>query len=262
MAEKISVLRPGLLVSLSTRMKGNRSYVAEVIEAEHPIEDGGEQSKWETTRIIADKEEYEAAVKVRHQARNLITRVCSNSAFGLLCPESRQDELMAAVGEARKVIGDFNEEAKVTRMAVNVICGRVAQDDVEAVQAISGELRDLIEEMQNGLKSLDVKAVREACNKARSVGQMLTVDAKRKLDGAIESARAAAKDIVKAGETAAVELSEVAVATLDGARTAFLDMDFESDETEIAHPVEAARAVDFEPEAQPSDAEEVVSSAV
>ena len=131
-----STLRPGLLVSLKTSITGNVSYTKQTIEAEHVAADGAQLAKWETERKIADPAEHEAACVARGKASNAIRRVCSVTAFGLLCPESEGDKLEGAIAEARAVAEEFNSKAAMTRLGVYVITGRIAPDDVEAVKAI------------------------------------------------------------------------------------------------------------------------------
>jgi hypothetical protein len=116
---------------------------------------------------------------------------------------------------------------------------------VEAVRAINSEVRDLLEAMKEGVETLNVEAVRQAANKARSLGNMLTPDAADRIQGAIDAARSAARKIVAAGEQVACEIDLRAVRAITEARTAFLDLD---DAREVAAPTEQARAVDFEPD--------------
>jgi hypothetical protein len=241
---QIRTLRPGLLVALNTSIKGNISYGTREIEGIHLNELGEQVARWETTRIIMDPEEHEQAWKVRIKARNLIKAVCAKSAFGLLCPEDRAPELIAAIAESRKLVGEFNDQAMLTSLSVNVIFGRIAQDDVEAVRAISGELRDLMEEMQVGLKNLDVKRVRDAAAKAKQVGEMLTPEKREKLEEAIKVARSSARQIVKAGAEVAIEIDKVAIEQIDMTRVAFLDIE-ESSQPEIAVPEVDVRGFDL-----------------
>lgn len=240
-----STLRPGFLVSLKTSVRGNVSYQRKDIEAEHKTEDGKAMARWETERVIADATEHDAAIKARTKARVMVTSVCTASAFGLLCPESAAEELEKAIEGARQVAESFNAEAKLTRLSVYVITGRIAQDDVEAVKAINSEIRDLLSDMQEGIGNCDAKAVREAASKARSLGSMLSFDAAAKVQIAIEAARKSAREIVKAGEQAAQEVDKQTIAMLAEARTAFLDLD-ESGSV-VAAPVMAAPAVDLAP---------------
>jgi hypothetical protein len=241
---EIRTLRPGLLVSLSTSIKGNIHYQKVDLEGNHLDENGEQRARWETTRVITDPIEHDAAAKVRSQVTYLIRSQCAVSAFGLLCPERNADKLSEAIAEARALADQFNADAALTRVSVNVLFGRIAQDDVEAVKAISEELRSLMEDMQVGLKNLDVKAVRDACNKARSIGGMLSDDAKGRLDVALQAARTSARQIAKAGETVVVEIDRRAIAKIDMARTSFLDIDIE--DATVATPAMAGRTIDLE----------------
>lgn len=240
----MTTLRPGLLVSLNTSVRGNCAYTKETIRAEHVTEAGTQEAEWNTKKVVADPQEHEAALKVRSRASYLLRAVCANSAFGLLCPEDKVDALKEAVAEARKLADQFNASAKLTRVQVLVITGRIAADDVEAVRAINSEVRGLLDAMSDGIRAMDVKAIREAAEKAKSIGQMLSEDARSRIATAVTAAREAATKINKAGETAAVEVDRFTLTTLQRARTAFLDLE---EGTEVIAPRADARAVDFDP---------------
>ena len=138
-----------------------------------------------------------------------------------------------------------NSTAKLTRIRFYVLSGRIAPDDVEAVKAISGEVRDLLDLMQNGIRDLNVKAVRDAADRARSVSQMLAPNAQARVQEAVDIARATARQIVKAGEQVAQEVDLQAIRKINEARTAFLDLDQYRD---VAAPEAEGRAVDLTPE--------------
>lgn len=237
-------LRPGLLVSMQTSIKGNTHYQTQELEYEHGTADGGLRARWETTKTIADKAEHEEAIKARTKIRGLILSVCSQSAFGLLCPNNREAQLRDAISLARKLTEEFNATAQVSRMSVNVIFGRIAQDDVEAVRAISGEIRTLMEDMQAGVKALDPKAIRAAANKAVEVGKMLTPEANERMAVAIDAARTTARKIVKAGDVAATEIDRAAIRKIDMARTAFLDINI-GDDVGFEEPKASGRNIDL-----------------
>ena len=245
MSNEVRTLRPGLLVSLNTSIKGNIHYRTLQLEGVHVDSFGQQRARWETTRVISDPIEHENAVKLRGKVRSLITGVCSISAFGLLCPETNAQALFDAIAQGRAMVDEFNTSAALTRMSVNVIYGHIAADDIEAVRAVTGEIRALMEDMQDGLKALDVKAVRDAANRARSVGAMLSPDAKGRLEVAIDAARSAARSIVKAGAEVAIEIDSVALAKIDMARTSFLDIDAGMFE-EVAVPAMPSRGVDLD----------------
>jgi hypothetical protein len=241
-AQTASTLRPGLLVSLKTSVRGNVSYNR--VDLENENDGKTETARWETERKIADAKEHEAALKARSKAVSMIRGVCAKSAFGLLCPENAAEELDAAIAESRKVTDAFNATAKLTRVSVYVIAGRVAPDDVEAVKAINSEIKDLLADMERGLANCDVKVVRDAANKAKNVGMMLSADAQARVQIAIETARASARKIVQAGEQAAQEIDKRAIRKITEMRTAFLDLD---EQAEIVAPAQDARNLDFAP---------------
>lgn len=242
----ISTLRPGLLVSLKTSIKGNVAYRKAIIDAAHIVDDGAEQERWETERTITDPVEYEAARKARSKAAGAIRAICAHSAFGMLCPESAAEELEAAIRKATEIADEFNEGAALTRISVNVLTGRIAPDDVEAVKAINSELRDFLEDMERGVRNLDVKVIREAATRAKEIGAMLSPDAAARVQIAVDAARMAAKRIVQAGDQAAAEIDMRAVRAITEARTAFLDLDGGA---EVAAPAPEQRALDLTPAA-------------
>jgi len=244
MTIQTSTLRPGLLVSLKTSVTGNVSYAKQTLEREQRTADGALKARWETERTITDPEEHEAAIRARSAAGVAIRRVCATSAFGLLCPESQAGDLDEAIKAARKIADDFNSSAKLTRLTVHVITGRIAADDVEAVRAINAEVRELIEAMTAGVQNVDVKVVRDACNRARSLGQMLQPEAQARIQMAIDAARSCARRIVQAGEQAAQEIDQRTLRSLAESRLAFIDLD---EEKAVVAQAANRRAIDLDP---------------
>lgn len=241
-----STIRPGLLVGLKTSVTGNVSYAKQVL-ADERDENGALVARWETERRIEDPAEHETAAQVRSKARAQISSICANTAFGLLCPEDKVEYLERAIVEARRLIETFNATAKLTRINLYVITGRIAPDDVEAARAISSEVRDLLSLMEGGIQKLDVEAVRAAANRARSVAQMLAPGSQQRVQEAVDAARAAARRIVKAGEQAAQEIDKEAIAAVAKVRTSLLD--YFDEVPEVAAPAVEGRAVDFSPAA-------------
>jgi len=241
-----STLRPGLLVAVTTSVRGNVRYSTTDLGTTTTV-DGAEESRWETNRHITDKAEQERASKARSAARSAVQSVCAQSAFGLLCPESKREALDGAVAAARAIVDDFNASAAVTRVTFNVLAGRIAPDDAEAIKAINAEMSDLMANMAEGMANLDVKVIRDACNRARAVAQMLTPEMQQKIQGAIDIARKTAREAVKAAETGAQEIDRAAIARIEEARTAFLDIGEAAPIAEVEH---TGRAVDFEAETE------------
>jgi len=93
MTMQATTLRPGLLVALSTRVSGNVTYTRRDIETGRVVANGAVVSKWETERTVTNAEEADAASKARGKCRTLISSVCAQSEFGLLCPEDDAGKL-------------------------------------------------------------------------------------------------------------------------------------------------------------------------
>lgn len=241
----IRTIRPGLLVSVHARQSGNRSYQKRDIERAHLTESGTERSSWATTKIVFDPAEAKLASQVANRARYLITRLCADTAHGPLCPLDRRDDLKEAIQEARTLCAEFNDKAVFSRVEINVICGEVVADDVEAARALFSETEKFMAQMQDGLQNLDVKKVRAACAKLLDLGQMLSPEANANVAAAVNTARAAARKIVAAGEQAAIEIDRQAIAKIGVARSSFLDFGMSTDEVVIEHE-RFSRALDFE----------------
>ena len=242
-----STLRPGILVSLKSSVRGNVKYDKRDIERDHTNKKGQRVAKWETTRNIADPKEFELATTTRASAVQVIRSTCVGSVFGMLCPEAESAQLAEAIATAEKMCAEFNAKARITRIGVYALTGRIAPDDVAAVKAINSEVRDLLSDMQDGLRNLDVKAVRQAAQKARGIGNMLSPDAQARIQVAIDAARKSAKRIVKASETAAAEIDRATIKRIQEQRVAFLDLD---EGKAIAKPKTKGRAVELDVDAK------------
>jgi hypothetical protein len=242
--EKIQTqtLRPGFLVALHTTIRGNVHYEKKVLDPDHAREDGSKYARWETERVIADPKEHEEARQARGRACSILRSVCVQSAFGLLCPESRAEELYEAIQNAKAEASSFNAKAKLGRVEVSVLTGRIAADDVEAVRAIGGEVRDLLRSMEAGVKNMDVEAIRAAAVRAKGLGTMLSQQASDRVQEAVAAARELAKKIVKAGDNAALEVDAQVMKKIKAARVSFLDL---GEERVIARPKTKARSVDL-----------------
>lgn len=224
-----TVLKPGFLVSLKTSLLGGVSYQRVDLDVEPPEGDAVAIARWETTRKIDDPEEHKRATRTRGAARQLISAVCTPTAFGLLCPESRSAALDEAIAGAQALVTAHNDSAHSTHVRIYVLRGRIAATDEEAVRALSSEVRELLDEMQNGIRRLDVGAVRDAASKARKLGAILGEDQAAKVSAAVEAARDAAKLIVKRIDTDGAETVRAVAEQMSGpierARFSFLEIE-------------------------------------
>lgn len=226
-----SVLKPGILVSLKTTLTGGVKYERIDIETEHTTDDGEEIAKWETTRKIDDPTEFKSAVKLRVQAAATIRAICAHTAFGLLCAESKEADLDAAIAKAHRLCDEWNARSSNTQIRIYVLKGRIATSDEEAAKAVASEVESLLAGMNDAISKMDVKQIRDAANRAKQLGAVLDDSQSAKVGVAIEAARKAAKEIVKRivkdGEDAQRVLSDLGQqrAAVEMARFAFMDMD-------------------------------------
>ena len=241
---RTSTLRPGILVSLSTEVSGGVHYSRE--NEEERTEGATLVKTWNAGRTIDDVALYERAQQVRNKCRSLVTQPCAKSRHGYLCTEDNEAKLDAAVGEAQALAAVFNTDAQgMMRVDVYVVTGRIAADDAQAVKAISAEVRSLIDRMEGGIRAADVTVIRDAANRMKSIGQMLSPAMQERVQDTIAMVRKQASTIVKAGEVAARELDEENLRQLQLTRTMFIDLD---EAREVGTPVVSAqRVIDFEP---------------
>lgn len=220
---RTSTVRPGLLIVMKTSITGNMKYTSATLDNKIR-EDGSKYTKWEGTCTVADPAEQERATKVRSNASGYIISSCLYTAFGLLCPDDKIDGFREALAKARAEVDEFNSSATYSYVRLNVMVGRIAANDREALESITSEVRNLINTMEKGVKDADVKKIRDAAYAARQLSGMLTDSAREEVKQAIDAARAAASKYAKVGEAAAKEIDLETVKLLRQRRTAFLDL--------------------------------------
>lgn len=291
-------LKPGILVSLKTAKRGGIEYkrknldagaesaaapacaecnspVDKVTKADSEIEIyrcthcGTERladtftkvEKWETTKIVADKEADKAASKLRNRAGALVRGVCAQSAFGLICPEHKLPQLKEAVAEARALVAAFNDSqhGKIVQINLYVLMGRIASTDEEAVKAIRSELLELMDEMRDGIGAGDIESAREAASKALKMGDMLDAESNKKVAAAIAEVREIATAVVKRmtrGEVAAEIVRDIRLKAVEDARNRFAHLDMDAPIEVAPLPVTVTRDLEMDdPEPVDRDAE-------
>lgn len=236
-------LKPGILVSLRTELRGGVEYQRTILDSAETDEDGRITRRWETTKVTQDPEEYERGWKARSQACSKIRKLCIKSAFGLICPTSKEAELADAIEQGRATAAAFNDSSKYVRVSIYALRGHIATTDEEAASAIGEEVRALVEMMNASIAKVDVEAIRDAATKALQLSEMLSEEQGEIVSEAVKAARSAARVIVsrvqKDGEDAAIVLADIKRGAIERARMAFLDL---SEPVEIAPDVAKAPA--------------------
>lgn len=248
MTTQFTTLRPGFLVSLSVGVRGdNVSYKKLDLDATKAVEGTAATVKrWETEKTVLDQAEYDRATEARTKARGVIAKVCSQTAFGLLCPATKLIELNNAVTEARAIVAAFNDDAKITKVYFSCLAGQINPNDKAAVEAINNEMAELISTMEQSLKALDAEGVREAAGRAKKLSAMLNNASQVQATIAIDAARALATKIVAAGDTGSVTIDTATLTALAESRTAFLDLSAANEAPAQIEVVTSSRALDYE----------------
>jgi hypothetical protein len=233
-------LKPGLLVSLKTTMRGGVEYVREDISDKK--EGVTKVQEWKTVKRVANIKEYEAASKLRSKLGGLIRKVCVPSAFGLICPVSKEQELRDAIAEAKEAAARFNTKNATVSIGIYTLVGRIAETDQEAMRAIKDELKDMLAEMQRAIQGGAIEDAREAASKLLKMGMVLDEQTQGKVKRAVEEVRQIAKEAIKkvaeGGVTTAQAVANIKFTALEEARFAFLD------EGETIAPVSTLPATD------------------
>ncbi len=231
-----TTIRPCILVAARSHVTGGVTYtrspvrklpdaIAAVGETEREIE------QWETTKITDDKDEHERAKKAQGRARGEISKLCLKTAFGLVCPIDREGELVAAIDRAHGHAEAHNTDpsTRYTRVSLFVMRGQVAATDEGAIKAIGDEVRKITAQWNDGIAKLDVKGIRKASEKARSLAAMLdgeqSVIVSEARKAAMKAANTIAKRVDRDGEIAAIVLADIQRGAIERARIEFLDLD-------------------------------------
>jgi hypothetical protein len=233
-------LKPGLLVSLKTTKRGGTEY--DRVDLSGKKDGQATIEEWKTTKRVADAKEDDRATKLRSKLAGLVRKVCAPSAFGLICPVSKEKELDEAIADAKAGAAKFNMEAKTVQIGIYALKGRIAETDQEAARAIKDELKDMLAEMQRAITGGAVDDAREAASKLLKMGMVLDETTQGKVKRAVEEVREIAKQTIKrvaeGGVTTAQAVAGIKFTATEEARFAFLD------EGETLTPVSTLPATD------------------
>lgn len=227
-------LVPGLLVNVSSRVEGGATY--QRVDLDHHDEGGADVLRWETTRTIINKEEYEAAGKVRSKARSLVVGACIPTPFGfLICPLEKEAVLDERIAEAKALCETFNASSVHSKVKVTSIRGTIAETKAEAGDAVRAEVSALMAQLQAAIKAGEVSNIRDLASKATQMGKLLEQKsaARGSLDRAVAAARIIARDVkraAEAGENAANVIEKANLSPIATARFAFDEGTFEEEQ--------------------------------
>lgn len=265
-------LRPGFMVRISVPVRGGVSYSVRTIESETVAPDGTARAAWETTRIVEDRAEHDAATALRARIRNYLAgTLCRVGDLGTFLPEASAPEFDRRLTEAEGWAAEFNGSARTCRVRIGAVRGRIEADSEREVAAVRREISAMLQAVEAGVRAMDPVAIRKAATEAREAARVLSPRAASQVDAAIEEARKIAREAqarVKAGaDRAAIVITEDRIQALRTARVAFLDVGDTLEPSPVVDPIRAARSVDLDtpsslstgPEAAPVRVREITT---
>ncbi len=192
----IEKIRPGMLVALSTRLRGGVKY--ERVDLNHERDGSTDIAKWETERKITDAEEYDAAKKLQSRVRALIESVSIWTPFGIICPTDNVEQLDEKIAEAQALCAEFNDSAQYSHVSFSVLRGEIAESDREARESVAAELDELLRDLERAMETGKVKDIRRIASRLKQTSRVLEAQSPeaRSIERAVASARKIAKQIV------------------------------------------------------------------
>jgi hypothetical protein len=205
-------LKPGLLLSLSTRLEGGVAYSRE--DLDHQREGVEETTSWKTEKRVDDVEELARATRVRGRVRSLIRSATIYTPFGMICPTDNESVLDARIAEAETLCAEFNANAVHTQVQFRTLRGRIAENTREAIAAVRGEIQTLLGELESALSAGQVTGIREVAQRATQMGRLLEegTEARSVLERAVKESRRVATELVKRVEEGAAATAEILAA--------------------------------------------------
>lgn len=204
----VLALQPGILVGLQSEVRGGVRYFTEEVKGAEkdgviaevgavvPSDDATVTARKSVT-VTDDAAEHRRATEVRNTARSRISKICTQTPFGLLCPRAKEADLDRAIAESEADVLAANAGFTHCRVGVYAIKGYIADNDEKAARGIADEIAGLLGAMREGVEARDPEAIRAACRKAQALQSMIDEQAGERVSVALAAARSSAREIAK-----------------------------------------------------------------
>jgi hypothetical protein len=157
--------------------------------------DGSEMTKWETERHFRDRDETKRADQTYSNARHKIRTRCLFTDIGYLCPAEHEEELRAAITEAREMCDAFNKSATYCRIEFRVLCTRVEPSNVDGIEILKEALQKHTADIRSSLVEFDYKKARNLLSSTKHAMDILGGEDRYELKRVREEAQALAAEI-------------------------------------------------------------------
>ncbi|MEK6883204.1 MAG: hypothetical protein AABY22_26495, partial [Nanoarchaeota archaeon] len=231
-------LKPGILVYLRSEIEGGVKYdskgltdeqaEAAGLEVATNVTDTATIRKVGSVIVTDDPDEFDRAKRVRGICRRLVSVLCEETPFGLLCPRDKKDDLAAAIRQSYREAEEFNKDSRYSSVRLWITRGYQVVDDAGDIKRVAEEMREILDEMKAGIDGADAEAVRAAMKRAKLVAGMIDGEHAERVKGAIRQAKEMADQIAKAARDRADKGVEIIVRCktdeILSARASFLDV--------------------------------------
>ena len=222
----IITMKPALMVSSSIARVGG---MRQSKENEHVELDGAHEVKrWTAIRDVTDRNDLKAADAVASECRRMLRQVCVGTAFGLVCPMDRKQELTEIIGQIRARLTEANKTLNTCHLTSMFVTGTIVSDDKEAAEALTAQLGGFLGGLSAALEACDVKKIRQTLASMKGIETLLPPIQSAAINKAMAAARKAAAfirhEVEKKDRSITAVRMELDLSELDVARAMFVEV--------------------------------------
>lgn len=155
------IITPGIVVALKTRVSGGITYQRFNKQVKQNA-DGLLVEEYDTVKTTIDPDLFAEATRLRSKCIGLVRAVSCETAFGMLCPASKEGDLDKSIEEAKRIAREFNDRSSTIKITVACLKGRVVDSDQEANDMVAEEMLNIIGELQAKLSAEHIDNLSEA----------------------------------------------------------------------------------------------------
>jgi hypothetical protein len=201
MPTTIEQLKPAMILVHRCARRGGLSYRRKndkTIEDSKSNPEHREKITWESERIIADKEEYDAAVSLRSKCLYAVRKLGRPTAVGILISADRINEIDEELAKWKTETDEFNGKAKHCEVENFIMKFYISGDNTEVLKMMLRDLGELLNDLTVAMSKADPKSIREVIVKLKNFDELLPDVTAKVVGTAIEGARELARNISKA----------------------------------------------------------------
>jgi len=263
-------LKPSVLILHVVKLRGGISY--KVLDRSEEITGKAEKAEWRTERNIFDKEEFDRGRALRAKIETLLRSATSaaRSEIGLFAPDTPDiyEIIKTAEREINELIDGFHSTAFYNRLSSRVITFRIQSDNAQALEAISDQIQNGLEDLKEATKGADVKKIRAALKDLKGFDKLLPDAKSAELQKLVNDMRGRARTLNKLINKQGKKLDDseikklMDISAVDTAELVIFDAESEPENESTLSTFEASDFfIDNEPPPPAPELEEVTAPA-